>query len=332
MKKLMSVFVLVTFLGSLIVMTGCFGGDDGIGAIIGAAVFVLAISASGGTGAAVFAANTRDSLRPATSISFAATTPKIVITPLNADGTEAASSYTLTSDKLTAPTNAGDPIKAEYQISDNYNQYLVKVYAKDQLIHQGIQHVATGQKTGASTKINLTVDKTSTAKAKVFSNWNKTATRRSYSDFSYNLTAANITTINSIADNINAALVTWVSTDMSAAPNYTTVDNDAAKEADKVTGTTAVYSISGYVTQVDGAGSSNAYVYVTSTNPSFSAHAQCSNGYYTVTNVPAGTYTICPSLPHHTFQPACLENVVVSNADLAGQNFKAVSSTPVTTP
>jgi len=329
MKKLMSVLVLVTFLGSMIVMTGCFGGDDGIGAIIGAAVFVLAISASGGAGAAVFAANTHDSLRP--NISFAATKPKIVITPLNADGTEAASSYTIESDKLTAPTNAGDPIKGEYQISDNYNQYLVKVYAKDQLIHQGIQYVATGQKTGAATKVSLTVDSTTTAKVKVFNNWNKTATRRTYSDFSYNLAAAPTTDITTIANNIDTALQAWTTTDMSAAPNYTGVDALAQTEAVKVTGTAAVYSISGYVTQVDGAGSSNAYVYVSSTNPSFNAHAQCSNGYYTITNVPAGTYTICPSLPNHTFQPACLENVVVSNADLSGQNFKAVSSTTTTT-
>lgn len=329
MKKLMSVLILVTFLGSMIVMTGCFGGDDGIGAIIGAAVFVLAISASGGTGAAVFAANTRDSLRPA--ISFATTKPKVVITPLNADGSEAASSYTIESDKLTAPTSSGAPITTEYQISDNYNQYLVKVYANNQLIHQGIQYVATGQKTGAATKVSLTVDNTSTAQVKVFNNWNKGAARRTYSDFSYNLAAASTNTINTIATTINDALVTWTTTDMSAAPNYTGADALAETQAANVTGTTAVYSISGYVTQVDGAGSSNAYVYVSSTNPSFNAHAKCSNGYYTITNVPAGTYTICPSLPNHTFQPACLENVVVSNADLSGQNFKAVSSTTTTT-
>ncbi len=328
MKKLMSVLILVTFLGSLIVMTGCFGGDDGIGAIIGAAVFVLAISASGGTSAAVFAANTRDSLRPA--ISFATTKPKIVITPLNADGTEAASSYTIESDKLTAPTNAGDPIKAEYQISDNYNQYMVKVYANNQLIHQGVQYVATAQKTGASTKVNLTVDNNSTAKAKVFTNWNKTATRRSYSDFSYNLSQSAGADITTIETTIQNALAAWTTTDLSAAPVYTGADALAVTEAADVSTTYTVYNISGYVKQIDGAGSSNAYVYLANADRTINKHVLCSNGYYTFTDVVPGTYTLTPSLANHSFTPCCYENVVVSNADIAGKDFQATAPTATT--
>ncbi|MDN5280292.1 MAG: hypothetical protein PWR01_4257, partial [Clostridiales bacterium] len=32
MKKVLSVIILLAFFGSMIIMTGCFGGSDGIGA------------------------------------------------------------------------------------------------------------------------------------------------------------------------------------------------------------------------------------------------------------------------------------------------------------
>ncbi|MEW6711366.1 MAG: hypothetical protein AB1403_16195 [Candidatus Riflebacteria bacterium] len=87
MKKVISVLILVAFIGSMIVMTGCFGGDDGLG--IGLAVFALAIIvSSGGAGApAVFAANTRADVRYTLSEAVDKSKVTIKIFPLK-DGVE----------------------------------------------------------------------------------------------------------------------------------------------------------------------------------------------------------------------------------------------------
>jgi hypothetical protein len=331
MKKLMSVFVLLMFVGSLIIMTGCFGGDDGIGAILGVAIFVLAISASGGTGVAAFAANTKDNLRPAISnISYEAAKPTMKVYPLDDLGNKVGSGYDIATDKIDGKTNPGS-FTAELQIQDNYTQYLVEVYAHGQMITQSIQSVPNTMKTGASTKISNKVDMTTSAQVRVFNKWNISSTRRKFSDFKENLDKVPTATlaVSAVATDVENAIKIWANTDQSTPPIFTTADTNAGSI---VVSTTPYYNISGYVTQVDGAGSSNAYVIVSSTNPQFSTSAHCVNGYFTVTGVPAGTYTVSASIPDHTFEPCCYENVVVTDADITGKNFQAKARTAVQAP
>lgn len=333
MKKLMSVFVLLMFVGSLIIMTGCFGGDDGIGAIIGAAIFVLAISASGGTGAAVFAANTRDNLRPAiVNIDYDDAKPTMKVYPLDDLGNKVGSGYDIATDKIDGKTNPGS-FTAELQIQDNYTQYLVEVYAHGQMITQSIQSVPNTMKTGASTKISNKVDMTTSAQVRVFNKWNISSTRRKFSDFKENLDKDSTATlaVNSVATDVENAIKVWAATsDQSTPPIFTTADNNAGLIN---VSTTPYFNISGYVTQVDGAGSSKAYVYVSDpSNHDNHFSAQCVNGYFTITGVPAGTYTVSASIPDHTFEPCCYENVVVTDADITGKNFQAKASTTVQAP
>ncbi|MDD3149123.1 MAG: hypothetical protein PHD82_17675 [Candidatus Riflebacteria bacterium] len=340
MKKLMSVFVLLMFVGSLIIMTGCFGGDDGIGAIIGVAVFVLAISATGGSGAAVFAANTRDSLKPA--VSLATDKPTFVVYPLNADGTKAsATGYTVPTDKI---TEAAGQFKADLEIQDNYNQYQVEVYANGKLLTKGIQPVATTAKTGATTKVATTVDTVSTAKAMIYSNWQTTATRRLYSDFSYNLDKANAANpgavaVTTIATNIDGTLNTWAATDKSTAPDFSAAELTATTEATDVPTTYQVYSIAGTVYRKDGTALDGAQLrlYGMATNTAFLADFNAgmtitanASGYFTNDAnhpLPAGGYVLYPpSLPDHAFNPCC-RYIEITNADLTGLNFNAYTPT-----
>lgn len=321
MKKLLSVFVLLTFVGSMLVMTGCFGGDDdGIGAIIGAAVFVLAISATGGSGAAVFAANTRPSLRPA--INYATANPTMIVYPLNLDGTKAtATGYSIPKDKITVVD--GNKFNAELRIQDDYTQYLVEIYASGTLITQGIQSVPLLQKTGETTKVNSTVNTTSTARTMLFNKWNTGAARRSYNDFAYNLNLSSAD-VNGIALQIDTSLNTWATT-MVGQPNYTAADTTATTEVNKI-GTTHVNVVSGFVRQVDGAGSSNAWVglYNGSGQTQLYRSVDAENGYYLFEQVPNGTYRVQPSLPHHTFTPASY-TITVTDSDVANLNFQAVA-------
>lgn len=183
MKKLMCVMILLAFVGSTLIMTGCGGGGGGIGAILAGAVIILAISASGGSGAAVFAANEKYSIRPAIAI----VAPKIVITPLKADGTidAAAEKIEVPSASITKDNSSGNSV---YKVNQNlgtltgYNQYLVELFDGDVLLVKAIKYVYEEQKTG--TELVTTLNSTTTAKALAFDAW-KGAHSGLYSDFEY---------------------------------------------------------------------------------------------------------------------------------------------------
>lgn len=50
------------------------------------------------------------------------------------------------------------------------------------------------------------------------------------------------------------------------------------------------------------------------------------NGYYEIQEVPAGTYTLTPTLTGYTFSPATLTSVTVSDTSLVGKNFVATAT------
>lgn len=184
MKKLMCLLVLVAFLGSMSLATGCGGSSGGIGAILGGLAIVLIISASGGSGAAAFAANSRVSIRPAIAISA----PKIVISPVKADGSidAAVDKFEITVTDLVKNTSSGDAVYTTTKKLDTltgYNQYLVELFDGDVLLVKGYKYVHEAQKTGVD--LNTAINPTTTAKALVFDKWKNGTNRTSYADFEY---------------------------------------------------------------------------------------------------------------------------------------------------
>ncbi len=206
MKKLMSVIILLAFLGSTIVMTGCLGGSDGIGAVLGVAVFILAISASGPAGPAVFAANNRSNLRPAISLNAENITFRV--TPLDANGVPVtASAKTIAKADISGATTWTANI--ELPTADGYNQYLVEVLAGTNPILKSIRYIHSSQKNGA--QIAASVNSTSTAEALTYEKWRQNAATAgassyTFADFKTNLATADQTNINALKSNVEAEL------------------------------------------------------------------------------------------------------------------------------
>lgn len=331
MKKLVSVFVLLMFVGSLIVMTGCFGGSDGIGAILGAAVFVLAITASGGSGAAVFAANQNPSLRPA--INIGADAAYIRVWPLKEDGTDATTTpYVINNADLTKDI-ANNRVTHQLRIEDNYNQYRIEFYASGTLLTQAIKYVPTALKTGNAANLPILVNATSTAEVLVYNKWQTTAQRRNYSDFSYNLRKTGTVNIDGIAGSINTSLQAWT-TDKSTAPNYAGAEAMATTEAAKIATVHKVQTISGYVYRKDGTAMNDVSVSLlaSGTNALFTADypqgasfITDSNGYFVFENIPDSfSYRLYPpSVIDHSFSPT-MYDIILAGADQASKNFRAI--------
>lgn len=219
MKKVISVMILLAFFGSMIVMTGCFGGDDGIGAVLGVAVFVLAISASGGSGAAVFAANQKASIRPAINLSAPANDIKMVVTPLDAQGNPVtASAKTIANTDITA-SGANFKCNVELPTTDGYNQYMIEVKSGNNTMVKAIKYIHTAQKNGAQIGADVSVD--TTAKALTYEKWRQNAatanaTSYTYADFEANFATSNQTNFNTLKTNIDNSLNTnTINTDLS---------------------------------------------------------------------------------------------------------------------
>lgn len=325
MKKVISVFIILAFVGSMVVMTGCFGGSDGV--LAGLAVFALAIVISGGTGApAVFAANTRADIRYA--ISQAADKDKISVKifPLK-DGVEQGTGLDVPASQISwSEITAGSgnyQLKATPQISqaDGYNEYRIKVYYNNNVILQGVKFLETAQKTGTQ---NVEVNPTSTAKALVYDNWltTKTPAVKTYEAFEFNLGNTSV-----------AAVQTQIETELTAnttAPDYSkpAVTNEVTPVATSV-GTNPVikyYTISGFITKVDmSGGQDDAMVTIYRKDPrQMINHVMTTAGNYTLTDIPDGTYVIVPTKQDHTYNPAERE-VTVNGANQTGINFQAQS-------
>ncbi|PKL44074.1 MAG: hypothetical protein CVV42_19765 [Candidatus Riflebacteria bacterium HGW-Riflebacteria-2] len=319
MKKLMSVLILVAFIGSMVVMTGCFGGDSK--ALFAALAIGLIITAStGGAGAAAFAANERTSLRPAISI----TTDNIYvkITPMDAATGALAGDGTKYVTGLATDSTASLTLTIPSFDVTSYNQFAMEVYADDKLILKSIGYLGDSEKTGTDHKV--TIDPTTTAKALVYEKWNTGASSRTYAQFDYNLdklTATEINDLNTVIANVQA-MVTGYAQNQNTTMDLSTV----AGVSDVAVETTAAYNVSGYVYAADGSGQTDCIVYVYSDEAmtQMVEELTTTTGRYS-TNLPDGTYYFKPTKANHTYTPTSTK-VEVNGANVSGINFQAAST------
>ncbi|HNX77482.1 MAG TPA: hypothetical protein PLM07_18175 [Candidatus Rifleibacterium sp.] len=330
MKKLMSVFVLLVFVGSLIVMTGCFGGDDGIGAILGIAAIVLVISASGGGAAPVFAANTRDNLRPA--ISQAATGMYMKVIPLNEDGTDnTAGIYTIAADKITYK-DSDKTFNASATIQDAYTQYRVELCAKD-LTAPIMKSIVVPTKKVANAEEKATVTPLTTAKTLVFEKWNSgVAKRKHYLDFTAKSTAAAVN-FTPVQTAVETDLTTWAlpaNITKEIVFNTTTAPvNTAVNAVPQI----KLPLISGYAFRADGTARDAQVIYLKADSQTVKSTSTNSDGYYLFEGIEAKSYVVEPAaIADHTFVPANYSLTVVAESSYVNQNFQAKAVTAAVTP
>ncbi len=324
MKKLMCVLILVAFLGSMVVMTGCGGSSGGIFAGLAIA---LIITASGGSGSAIaFAANERATLRPA-SANFSKQAKKINfrITPMNAAGEKVGEGTKYTHDQLEVVNTDDLELNITSYDVTSYNQYSIEVYADEEPILKSINYINTNEKSGTK---NVEIDPKETAKALLYESWNDAD--RTYQQFEYNL-PADETNINKVASEVES-VVASISIDIA--------DASLSKITEGATFTTALgeitkipaYNVAGYVTAADGSGQSDCWIYVYSDEGLTQRvdHAQTTVGNYNIV-LKDGTYYFKPSKINHTYTPISTK-VEVNGADVGGISFKAISATAVVAP
>jgi hypothetical protein len=308
MKKVLSVIILLAFFGSMIIMTGCFGGSDGIGAVLGAAFVIAIVASSGGSAAtAAFAANTRTSLRPA----IASTSTDVTMRVLALDDKgQSIATYTIENSQITwnDEKNGIDTISSKISIPDSYNQYRIQVLKGTAVILEGMDFFKTSEKTGEK---NLAVTASSTAKVMIYDKWNTSGTERNFDAFS---AVVSPTDVDNLANNITTSLANddYDHSDLAvpAAPDPTLLNFD----------------VKGYVTAGDGtSGSTGTHILASDANDTQRLNAisfgYSENGNYTL-RLPNGSYVLVPSKPDHTFNPT-ERTITVKNDDLANLNFQA---------
>ena len=285
MKKIVCVLLLVAFLGSTVIMTGCFGGSD---SVLGIALFALAITASGGSAAGAFAANVRGASIATTSYEIT-----MVIQPLTDAGEPTGAAITIPETDITYAAGTYTATK-NIEVSAT-NQYRIEVRAGSKMLTKGIKYLRAKEKTGTQ---NTTINTTSTAKAMVYEEWVNNVASASFGKFEYNLNATDNTNITNLGNqvniNLNAAPIS---------PDYSTLPATAQTYANGVTTNPILYSMLGEVKAVDGTGANGHTITVTGTSLSEPIITTTSNGSYEVWNLPAGTYTVTPSMANHTYTP-----------------------------
>lgn len=310
MKKLMCVLILVAFLGSMVVMTGCFGGSSG--GILAAAVFIIAISASGGS-AAAFAADLR-----AAGASLTTHEITMVVQPLDAAGADTGTAMTIDESSITYDATTKEfKANKEIDIASGYNQYRIDVKAGGKTLVQSVKYLKDSEKTGTQA---AKVDTTSTARTMVYKKW-AALKSLNYGQFEYNLTLDNTHTASL------TALVTTIDTELNTNvtnPDYTAAQTSADLIAPNVTTQAVPYTVSGYITAADlTSGQSDAWVYIYSDEAMLTMvnHVTTTNGNFSV-SLSDGTYYFKPMKELHTYTPTSTK-VVVSGADVTGVNFQA---------
>ncbi|NCB40443.1 MAG: hypothetical protein EOM80_16915, partial [Erysipelotrichia bacterium] len=138
MKKIVCVLLLVAFLGSTVIMTGCFGGSD---SVLGIALFALAITASGGSAAGAFAANVRGASIATTSYEIT-----MVIQPLTDAGEATGAAITIPETDITYAAGTYTATK-NIEVSAT-NQYRIEVRAGSKMLTKGIKYLRAKEKTG----------------------------------------------------------------------------------------------------------------------------------------------------------------------------------------
>lgn len=309
MKKMMCVLILVAFIGSMVVMTGCFGGSSG--GILAAAVFVLAISASGGS-AAAFAADLR-----AAGASITNHEITMIVQPLDSTGAVTGTAETITESSITYDeTTKQFKTNKSVNIADGYNQYRIEVKAGGVTLVKAIKFLKDSEKTG---DVPVAVTASTTAHVMVYDKW--TATNQStFGQFLYNLDDADKNAIETLAGKIDTELNANTTN-----PDYVAEQAEADGIAPSVTNNPLQYAVSGYITAADGqSGQDAALVNVysgTEASGEIYTHTSTESGEFTV-SLPNGTYTLAPSKELHTYTPVS-KTITVSNDDVSDVNFQA---------
>jgi hypothetical protein len=294
-------------------MTGCLGGDDGVAAALGTAFVIAIVASSGGTSApVVFAANQKANIR--TQISEANDQDKvsIQIIPLKdgveQTGTTLSGSQVIWEDDSTVA--GGKKLTAEKKIYiENGREYKIKVMYDGKEVLQGIKHIYPTSTSGEDTSINAT----STAKVLIYEKWKDTASQDTYKSFEYNLGSKDIS---SVIDTVEGALSLDPTNPDYASATVTTSVNTTAGSVPA----NPVYSVSGYVRALSGAGLSSASVTIHGDN-SISKNYTTTNGSFLFEAIPVGSYTVYVSKNDTYFDPHS-KAVSITNADVTGITFQ----------
>jgi hypothetical protein len=337
MKKILCFVFGVAVLCGMGLSTGCDsggGGDDGVGPIVEDSVFMLAVSASTGSGAAAFAAKVSDD--PAMSIrsliSFSGAKVQFKVQPYQ-NGAAYGSPVYLSTDGITFDSSTSE-IKGTITLSGSMGQYLVEAFLNTSETRPILQYMLAKTPVKGET-VYVRMNASTTANVVTYKQWlaqTVPPTDKSFSTFeanSLNLMSQNA--IETVAVGIQDLLNTAASSG-----NFPTVDptNDlgvigGAKAAASGVSTTpmATFSVRGYVTAADlTSGSEDTTMILSLTTDNSKIYSTTTTmGNFTISMVPNGTYTLIPSKANHSFSPNS-SSVTINGADVSGQNFQAVYS------
>ncbi|EKE16607.1 MAG: hypothetical protein ACD_10C00894G0001 [uncultured bacterium] len=314
MKKLMSVLVLVAFIGSMVVMTGCFGGSDGIGAILGG-ILIIAIVASGPAGGVAFAANTRADYRAA--ITGTASTKYVARVTATGQAPVEVTAIKVDVNKISFED-------VSLNASSN-GQYLVEIFPAGYTAttapifkYYFTKTVAAGA-TVDDSDTPYPINASHTAEALIYDAWTGSTTT------TIDHVVFNSTNVDDLSKRLEVELNTLVDSGIITVP--TTFDWSATADVLATTGAgnvTTAYIASGYVYAADGTGQSDCMVYVYSdaAMTQMVNHFSTTNGTYTATGLANGTYYFKPVKDLHTYTPVSTQ-VVINGADKSGINFQA---------
>jgi hypothetical protein len=314
MKKILSVIILLAFVGTTIVMTGCLGGDDGVAAALGTAFVIAIVASSGGSAAtAAFAANQRPALRPA--IASTSTNISMRVLALDDAGTTQ-KTYEIKNNQLTWNDNANgvDSIESSFTPNDSYNQYRVQVFYDGNVILEGMDFYKNSEK-GPNQKETINVTATSTAKVLIYDKWNTGGTERNYDAFEKALKDENID---------YSTLAASIETDL-ANGDY---DNSDLTVPAAPAPATMTFTVSGTVNGLSMNQNASIYAYDSDTKERISGVSDYvfvsdseSNINYEF-QLPNGTYDICPK-DFHNDNSYATRTITINNDDVVNVNFQA---------
>ena len=326
MKRFISLFLIVAFLGSMMVMTGCFGGGSGgIGAIFAGVLVIAIVASSGGAGAAAFAANVHHKPNAAIVAASRATVKykarikingNLATETTNLTITDELNPQTITGNITVSPGTSNPQVSVEIlPASSTTDQPFLKQYF--------VATVADGQTTNATSNVTTA----ETAKALAYDQWSGASANpiTAFAPAAASLTALQTAIENQLITDLPAASPDFA---------YPGAVTNQAKAIASATPVLTTFTVTGAnVMQADGlAGSTGTTMtLVDNANTSSRFTATTNAGNYSFSGVPNGTYTLTPTKTGHTFSPTSA-TVVVNGANVTvSQGFQA-STSGTTTP
>ena len=184
-------FLGACLLGSIFVL-GCGGGGggSGIGTILGAAIFIIAITASAGTASPVlFSASVREKPQAAifSAVSLKDNKIKIKIQPMK-NGINEGNPVFVDTASITVENSA---ISANVGVESTTNQYSVEVFSSENESNPLLKCIVSADQAPKDGEIlPAEINAISTAYSMVYSQWVvQNPTDKSYSAFVYNVSA-----------------------------------------------------------------------------------------------------------------------------------------------